>query len=78
MIGLEEKVSISFKFPVTTNVKLELFNIRGQLIEKILSKTLNSGSHQVQITAGDLASGIYILKLQAGEQTRLRRILLIK
>lgn len=73
-----EQTIINFKLPLTTNVKLELFNIRGQLIEEILSKTLNSGSHQVQITAGDLASGIYILKLQAGEQTRLRRILLIK
>ncbi len=73
-----DQTIISLRLPATTVVRLELFNIRGQMVKEILSRTLNSGLHQILLKTGDLASGFYIIRLKAGNQMRMRRILLIK
>lgn len=44
-------------------IKLELFNLRGQMLDVILEGHFNSGVHEVQIDGSQLASGVYFLRL---------------
>jgi hypothetical protein len=67
-----------FTIPKAEGVSLELFDIRGQKVATLLSKRLNAGTHTFRLNANHLASGIYFVRLRAGSEVRMRRILLVK
>ena len=53
---------ISFNLVESSNIKLEIFNIQGKLINSLIDKDLPSGSHIVNFN--HLPKGFYILKMQ--------------
>ena len=70
---------ISYELPNSERVTLEVFNVYGQLIQTLVSdQQMNAGAHQVQFDASNLASGLYIYRLTAGEFTQSARMTLIK
>ena len=69
---------ISWQLPVSSKVKLEIFNLMGQKISTLLSASLLSGFHSVEWDASNLASGIYLYRLQAGEYVETRKMILLK
>ncbi|NUO19659.1 T9SS type A sorting domain-containing protein [bacterium] len=70
--------TLSFDLPRNSDVKIEIFNVLGQMIEEIDLGRMNTGSHQVQIGNTEWASGIYIVSLSAGSISRNSKILLIR
>lgn len=72
------RTSISFALANQTQVSLEIYDILGRRIETLVNKELPAGSHQVIWNAGDVSSGIYFYKLQAGDIEETRRMLLLK
>ncbi|MCB9474742.1 MAG: T9SS type A sorting domain-containing protein [Candidatus Delongbacteria bacterium] len=73
--------------PVTTlgyvlnrplQVELSVYNVLGQKVRTLVSGLESAGEHHVQWDAGDLASGVYIVKLSAGGESRTQKILLLK
>lgn len=70
---------ISYELPNSERVTLQVYNVYGQLIQTLVSdQQMNAGAHQVQFDASNLASGIYIYRLTAGEFTQSARMTLIK
>ncbi len=67
-----------FLTPAAGFVRADLFNIQGQKVKTVLNTNLPAGRHHLIIDAGQLASGIYLLRLQARNEIRVRRLLLIK
>jgi CubicO group peptidase (beta-lactamase class C family) len=60
-------VSISFKTPVTSKTKLELYDISGKLIKNLYEGILNKDVRQkIELQTKSLRSGIYIVNLQTG------------
>ena len=77
------ETSISFSLAQPGNVKLEIFNIRGQHVCTLLQTELNEGEHSVvwrgQNDHGKPAgSGVYMYRLQSGGTSQTRRMLLLK
>ena len=77
------ETTIGFSLASSTPVQLEVFDMLGQKVRTLVSQTLPSGSHQAvwdgRSDAGIKAgSGVYLYRLQAGEFTQMRRMLLIK
>ncbi|MCB9473500.1 MAG: T9SS type A sorting domain-containing protein [Candidatus Delongbacteria bacterium] len=73
--------------PVTTlgyvlnrplQVELSVYNVLGQKVRTLVSGLESAGEHHVRWDASDLASGVYIVELAAGGETRARKILLLK
>jgi len=60
------------------NVKLTLFNILGQEIKTLVNEFKEAGVHTINFSAGELNSGIYIYKIEAGSFTQTRKMILIK
>ncbi len=58
---------ISFGLPEVSIVQLKLFNVLGQLIETLVSSTLNAGYHEIEwsVQNKNLSSGVYIYSLEA-------------
>lgn len=60
-------------------VDLEVYNVEGRLVGKILQDRLMlSGDHQVVFETCGLTSGVYFYRLTAGKQVLTRRMLLLQ
>ncbi len=75
---------IMFALPQQSKVSLKIYNILGQLITELINDELfESGFHEVSFNFNQLASGIYLYKLQAnssGRQSfiRTKKMILLK
>lgn len=70
--------NIQFTLPQTAEVRLEVFNITGQLVSTLVSGKMSAGEHTVQFNAGNLASGVYIYRIRAGNFVQTKKMTLIK
>ena len=50
----------------------------GQEISVLVNERKDAGVHEVQFDGSNLASGVYFYRLQAGEFTQTRRLLLLR
>ncbi|MDP8239534.1 MAG: T9SS type A sorting domain-containing protein, partial [Candidatus Hatepunaea meridiana] len=69
---------ITYSLPTTANVELKLFDMNGREIAILISEPKQSGIHSVDMTATDLPSGLYFIRLEALKQVNSKKILLIK
>jgi len=70
--------TIRYQIPKDCYVRLELFNLLGQKIETLIEGNIPAGEHQIAWDASNYSSGIYFVKLSAGERDFVRRMALIK
>jgi hypothetical protein len=69
---------IDFDLPKAQNVDLKVYNILGQEVATLVHEPLTSGRHSVTFTAGNLASGVYIYRITAGDYKSAKNMLLLK
>lgn len=69
---------IEYMLPKTSLVELNVYNILGQKVRTLINSLQSPGSYKVNFNSRDLASGIYIYRIKAGEFTQTRKMLLIK
>ena len=72
------KTNIRFDLPKSSYVTLKVYDVAGQLIDEMLSQTMEGGSYTVNWDASHLASGVYFCKLVAGDFTQNIRMVLLK
>ncbi len=70
--------NIAFSLPDAQDVTLEVYNVLGQRVATLIDGQMQSGSHTVQFDASNLSSGIYIYRLQAGDQVRQKQMTFVK
>ncbi|MFH1297671.1 MAG: T9SS type A sorting domain-containing protein [Bacteroidota bacterium] len=64
----------SFYLVNPCHVELNLFNIFGQKVRSYQPGYLDSGEHQVEIDAGNLVPGVYILQLTTGNKVYTKKV----
>jgi len=69
---------IKYELPKLEKVKIEVFNLLGQKISTLLNKQMPSGLHEVEFTARDIPSGVYMYRMEAGEFTETKKLILIR
>jgi hypothetical protein len=69
---------ISFDIPKKTFTKLIVYNILGSIITTLVNELLQPGTYEVEWDAGNNPSGFYFYKLEAGDYTATKRMILIK
>jgi hypothetical protein len=70
--------TIKFALPVAGNVKINVYNTLGQLVEILVDGEMQSGYHEINFDGSGLASGIYLYQLQAGEYNSVKKMILMK
>jgi hypothetical protein len=70
--------TIRFGLPHSGQVSLNVYNLQGQHVTQLLDEFKQAGNHEVMLDAHDLASGIYISRLQVGEFTESRKMVLVR
>jgi hypothetical protein len=70
--------AISFDLPQGCNVTLTIFNLLGQLVGEPVNDYLEAGVHTIVWNPGNLSSGMYFYRLQAGSFNSLKKMTLLK
>jgi len=70
--------TIKFDLPNDGLVQLEIFDILGRRITTLVNEYKNAGSYEQQFDASNLASGVYVYKLQAGDFVSSKKMILLK
>jgi type IX secretion system substrate protein/putative pyrroloquinoline-quinone binding quinoprotein len=69
---------ISFSIPQAANVNLKIYDLLGREVAELINKEMKPGSHSINFNAGNLTSGMYFYKIEAGEYSQTRKMILIK
>jgi len=69
---------ISYQITKNGFVNLVVYNALGQEVNQLVNQHQSSGKYSVKFNASNLPSGVYIYKLQAGEFSSVKKMMLIK
>ena len=64
--------------PEDINVILEVYDINGRIISIIHNSYMEAGHHSVLWNADSYSSGVYFVKMVAGEYVNTQKLMLIK
>lgn len=71
---------ISYTIPKNSFVKLSVFNLNGQKVADLINEKKEAGIYETDFSASKygLASGSYFYRLEAGDFTEVRKMILLK
>jgi hypothetical protein len=69
---------IKFALPKSGNVKLTIYDALGREVETLVNSDLVAGTHNIEWTARNMASGIYLYRIEAGNFVKVNKMLLVK
>ena len=69
---------ISYSIPRASNLKLIVLNILGQTVKVLENEFKSAGNYSVNFNAADLPSGIYFYRLEAGQFSQVKKMILVK
>jgi len=70
--------TISFALPEASHVKLTVFDLQGRVVSELVNGMRDAGVHEVTWDAGDLSSGLYFYRINAGDFSSVRKMVLVK
>ena len=71
-------VKIDFEIPADREVKLDIFDITGRKVASLIDGELTSGRRTIRWEPGDSPTGVYLVRLNAGDETTTRKVLFAK
>lgn len=69
---------VLFDLPEDAMVSLVVYDVLGREVTRLVEEELSAGSHSVRFDAGNLPSGVYLYRMQAGDFQDTGRMLLLK
>ncbi len=74
---------INFSIEKASEVTIEVYNLKGQLVRTLVDERRDSGNYSVQWTGEDnhgksVGSGIYLYRMKAGEYVSTKKMILLK
>jgi hypothetical protein len=69
---------IAFDIPSVGRVTLTIYDILGRNVSTLVNRQMTPGRYEVTWDAGNLPSGLYFYRFEAGEFTDLKKMILMK
>jgi hypothetical protein len=69
---------ICFTLPEASHVKLEVFNIAGQVVTTLTDRYLDAGEHVYTWDGSNVASGVYLYRITTDDVVETRKMVLMK
>ena len=70
--------TLNFALPVDSKVSLSIYDLQGREISRLINSNMHAGYHSVVWNADAQASGVYFVKMMAGEYISTQKLMLIK
>jgi len=69
---------INYSVPFDSRVTISVYSITGELVMELVNDNVSAGSYSVDFDGRNLASGMYIYKMTAGNFTQTNKMMLLK
>ena len=74
---------IRFEIPATGGItnaatKLSVFNSLGQQVAQLVNDVLSPGAYEVDFDGSGLSSGVYYYRIESGEYSDMKKMMLVK
>jgi hypothetical protein len=69
---------IYYQIPESGEVSLKVYDMLGRELKTLVNQTQNQGRYEVKFNARDLASGVYIYRLQVNDFVTSKKMMLVK
>ncbi|MBL0061530.1 MAG: T9SS type A sorting domain-containing protein [bacterium] len=70
--------SIEFELPSSAYVALNVYDVQGRLVTTLMDEVAAAGVHSVSWACAECASGLYFVRMKAGEFVATQKVLLVK
>ena len=75
---VQSATTISFKLEKSETVRLNIYDMTGQLVRTVVEKQFEKGVHSQQLDVTDIDAGIYFLRMQTGSHLQTRKLVVVK
>jgi hypothetical protein len=77
------ETTIRYQVANTAEVKIQVYNVMGQLVKTLVDRKQAQGNYTIQWNGRNnrgqiVATGVYLLKMQAGDFTKVRKMAFIR
>ena len=69
---------ISYSLPFASNVKLIVYNTLGKIVKVLENEFKIAGNYSINFNAAELPNGIYFYKIEAGQFSQVKKMILVK
>jgi hypothetical protein len=69
---------VTYALPSSGNVRVSLTDVQGREVVLLAEGTREAGRYTAALDASDLRAGLYFIRLQAGEVSLTRRLILVR
>lgn len=69
---------ISYSVPFDSKVTISVYSITGELVMELVNGNVSAGSYSVDFNGSNLASGMYIYRMVAGDFVHTQKMMLMK
>jgi hypothetical protein len=70
--------AISYQLQAASLVSLKVYDTAGRMVAALVDGRQEAGTHQAMFNGSNLSSGLYFMRLQAGEFAAVRKMMLVK
>jgi len=70
--------TIRYDLPKDSYVRLSVINLLGREVQVLVDEFQAAGIREIQLNAGDLASGVYFYRIEAGKFSAINKMILLK
>ena len=69
---------IQYALPIDSDVSIQVYDVTGRLVERLVDGRRPAGNHQVEIDTGMLSSGVYFYRMRAGDFDKVRKLTVVR
>ena len=73
-----QSTEISYSLAKPEQVKIQIYNLKGQLVETLIDENKPAGNYTLDWNAEEMSSGIYFMKLLTKEKAVVKKLVIIK
>ncbi len=70
--------AISYQLAADSHVLLKVYDVLGREVMTLVNENMKAGSHTINFDASRLSNGVYIYKITAGNNSDVKKMLLLK
>jgi len=70
--------TITFAIPSEQHVRLRVFDLLGKEVVSLIDERMPSGQHSVEFDVQNMASGVYLYRVEAGRFVDVKKLLLLR
>ncbi|MDD3804522.1 MAG: T9SS type A sorting domain-containing protein, partial [bacterium] len=69
---------ISFTLKSNTEVSISLYDVTGRMVKSLANGSFTKGNHTINMNSNDFNQGVYFVKVNAGDTSVSKKVIVVK